>query len=391
MRQTLAVQEPPRFSSSHPQKPAAQRQTVLVVDGSGESQVHAVPPLLLSGCECVTAANVRTALEHLDHIRPSMTLVDARLFDTFPGEDPLERLRNHPSQARAPLVLLADPETPTEQVEGAWRAGATDCLLRPLTLSQVQERVAVLSGAPQPLERRAARIVLLVDEDLGFREQLERVLLLSGYRLLLASNEDEAATRAAAYRGPVDVVLWRGTRGAHDAAALARLRKVESLSAARGLLLVPEHSLTPGGLDAHVELMDLEHGTPREVCEHLERMLQRGTKDLRAHEAIPFFCPVQYRELGPGERWHPCYSQDVSPGGIVLRTLAPARVGAALELRIFLTTTGEVLEGSGVVTWANRWAPGSGLVAPTGMGLQFLGMSPKRLGRLRELCAASLF
>ncbi len=393
MRQTLAAAELPRHAAqpqpkASPARTVTPRQTVLLVDATGDSQVHAVPPLLLSGCECVTASSVEDALAKLDRFQPLMTLVDARIFDTLPGEGPLERLRQYTAQRHSPLVLLADTTTPTERLECAWLAGAADCLLRPLTLPLVQARMTALTSGAVPLERRAARVLLVVDEDAGFRDPLERTLTLSGYRLLLASDEREALQRATAFRGHVDAVVMRGTRGLRDAEVLTRLRRVESVSTARGLLLVPQHSMTPGGLDAGVELMERERGEPRDVCERLERMLQRGVRDLGASEAVPFFCPVQYRELGPAQPWHSCYSHDVSPGGIFLRTLTPARVGAALELRIFLTTTGEVLEGSGVVTWANPWAPHSGLTAPAGMGLQFLGMSPKRLGRL---CSAALF
>jgi uncharacterized protein (TIGR02266 family) len=346
--------------------------------------------VLLSGCECVTATSVSAALGHLDRVRPLMTLVDARIFDTYPGEDPLGALRKHPAHRRAPLVLLADTATPTELFESAWRGNAADCLLRPVPLPQVQDRVAALSAETVAPERRAARVVLVVDEDPYFRELLERILSLSGYRLLLAGSENEALVRASAFRGQVDAVVLRGSHGLSDSAELERLYRVASLSAARGLLLVPTGSVAPGCLRAGVELMDLEPSTPQKVHERLERMLQRNWKDLGVAEAVPFFCPVQYRELGQAT-WRSCYSQDVSRGGIFLRTLVPARVGAALELRIFLTTTGEVLEGSGVVSWANPWLPDSGLVAPPGMGLQFLGMSPKRLGRLREICGAALF
>ncbi|HZH76467.1 MAG TPA: PilZ domain-containing protein [Archangium sp.] len=367
------------------------KQTVLVVDASGESQVHAVPPVLLSGCECVTATSVSAALDHLDRVRPLMTLVDARIFDTWPGEDPLGALRSHPTHRRTPLVLLADTATPTELFESAWRGNVADCLLRPVPLPQVQERVAALTAETVAPERRAARVVLVVDEDPDFRAALERILSLSGYRLLLAGSENEALVRASAFRGQVDAVVLRGSHGLSDSAELERLYDVASLSAARGLLLAPTGSVAPGALRAGVELMDLEQSTPRSVHERLERMLQRNWRDLGVSAAAPFFCPVQYRELGPQATWRSCYSQDVSPGGIFLRTLVPARVGSALELRIFLTTTGEVLEGSGVVSWANPWQPDSGLVATPGMGLQFLGMSPKRLGRLREICGAALF
>jgi hypothetical protein len=242
-----------------------------------------------------------------------------------------------------------------------------------------------------PVERRAAPVALVVDTDGVFRAELEHLLGLAGYRLLEARTEGAAYRLLQGYTGQVDKVVVRGLLGAPDAAALQRLRGMPALSKARGLLVVPEYAALPGALPAGVERLPLEHTSALQAFQRLDQAHLPGDRELRVHEAVPFFCPVQYRELGREPHWRCGYSHDMSPGGLFMRTLVPPRVGAALELRIFLTTTGEMLEGSGVVAWSNPWPLGQGLLAPPGMGIEFLGMSPKRLAHLREICRAASF
>jgi DNA-binding response OmpR family regulator/Tfp pilus assembly protein PilZ len=367
-------------------EPRSSRHSVLLVEASEDARACAAPPVM-AGCECVTVTGVSGAVRELERGRPLMTMVDARVFDTLPGEDVLGRLRRHPAHARVPVVLLASTHTPTELVEGAWRSGVADCLLRPVSLPLVRERIAVLEspGAVAP-ERRAPRVVLVVDEDDSFRVALARLLALAGHALLLAHTEAEALACATLLKGRLAAVVAR-VPSASGAALLQRLMAMPAAQGARGLGVMPRGCQPTGGM----EMLERESATPLDVLTRLEPALGRGFRELRVHESVPFFCPVQFRELGREEQWHSCYSQEVSPGGLFLRTLAPPRVGAALELRIHLTTTGELLEGSGVVSWAHTWTPDGPQHAPAGMGIQFLGMSPKRLGRLRELCAAAAF
>jgi DNA-binding response OmpR family regulator len=380
----FSLSVPPRFTEEESETRPAIRHSVLLVEVPEDCRVHAAPPVL-AGCECITVPGVGAALARLERMKPLMTLVGARVFDTLPGVDVLARLRRHPSHAGVPVVLLASTETPTELVEAAWRAGAVDCMLRPVSLPLVRERVAALT-APAA-ERRAPRVALVVDADGDFRDSLTRLLALVGFQLLVARTEEEALARATAFKGRVDAVVVRGL-GASSQALLQRLLAMPAAPAAR-LLVLPRGCLAPVG--GAVELLEREATAPRDVLERLLPLLGRGARELRAHEAVPFFCPVQFRELGREEPWHCAYSHEVSPGGLFLRTLSPPRAGAALELRILLTTTAEVLEGSGVVSWSQPWSPPGELLAPAGLGLQFLGMSPKRLARLRELCGAAMF
>jgi uncharacterized protein (TIGR02266 family) len=108
---------------------------------------------------------------------------------------------------------------------------------------------------------------------------------------------------------------------------------------------------------------------------------------LRAEARRPFCCPVEFGEGGPrpGE-WLSGYSSALSPGGVFIRTLVPARPGSTVGLRILLPTSREQLEAHGVVAWANPFAPRGALAYPYGMGVRFLGMGPPRLMHLRQLC-----
>lgn len=365
----------------------ARRGTVLLVEPSSQAHVHTVPPVLLAGCECLAAASVEEALAHLERTRPVMTLVDAALFDTYLEAEPLERLCAHPAQAGVPLVVLASTQTPTELVESAWRAGATDCLVRPVALPHVQERLAALAGEGRgtalPVRRAAPRVVLVVDSDADFRQELARLLGLAGYRLLLAGSELEAQARVAQHGGAVDAVVVRGDPVAPG--LLGWLLSTDSLRLVPTLRVEP---LVAGGL-GQSSVLAREATSPGHVLAWVDSALQRTSRELRVHEAVPFFCPVAFRELGGDGRWHSGFSSELSPGGLFIRTLVPPRTGAALELKILLTTNGEHLEGSGVVAWSNPWSSSGPLCAPAGMGVQFLGMSPRGLARLRSLCCAS--
>jgi CheY-like chemotaxis protein len=377
------------IAGSKPVAVTTPRRTLLMVDGTSGSPVHSVPPVL-AGCQFATVSTMEEALPYLERTHPLALLVDERIFDTPLGQDPLGQARRYVSRTGVPLVLVADASTPAELLEAAWHAQAADCLLRPLLNRQVQERVELLSGGTAPLERRAAHLLLLVSEDSSLREPLAHMLSLAGYRLLLAANEAEATRRVAACNEQVEAVVLHTPEAMLGALSLARLRSAPCLSNAQGVILAPSGSMLPSCLGERAEVLVLEHACLRSLCKRLMRALPLPLcGELCALGAAPFFCPVQFRELGREQHWQSAYSHDISPNALFLRTLVPARVGAALELRVFLTTTGEVLEGSGVVAWSNPWHCSRGLWAPPGMGIHFLGMSPRRLARLREICSAA--
>ncbi len=127
---------------------------------------------------------------------------------------------------------------------------------------------------------------------------------------------------------------------------------------------------------------------PRHLLARINGLLQRNLMALLVDERVSFVCPVEFREVGTFS-WSSCFSSALSPGALFVRTLVPARSGAALELRIHLPTTREVLEGPGLVSWSNPYVPRRLASFPLGMGIQFLGMSPRRLMQLRELIRSS--
>lgn len=101
---------------------------------------------------------------------------------------------------------------------------------------------------------------------------------------------------------------------------------------------------------------------------------------------VPFFCPVDLREIGAhGAEWSSAFSYSLSRHGLFVRTLVPPRPRASVEVKIHLTTTREVIEGTTVVRSAYPFRADPIGRRPAGAELQFLGMTPGRLARLREI------
>jgi Tfp pilus assembly protein PilZ len=133
-----------------------------------------------------------------------------------------------------------------------------------------------------------------------------------------------------------------------------------------------------------LEWLSVRGLSSRSLLSRINGLLLRHRESLHVEERVSFVCPVEFRQVG-ATSWSSCYSSALSPGALFVRTLVPARTGAALELRIHLPTTREVIEGPGLVAWSNPYSPRRLSSYPLGMGIQFLGANPGRLMLLREL------
>jgi CheY-like chemotaxis protein len=63
------------------------------------------------------------------------------------------------------------------------------------------------SASPAPASRRAGAVVLLAEDEEPLRRVIADVLARHGYTVLAAADGPEALARAAAYPGPIDVLL----------------------------------------------------------------------------------------------------------------------------------------------------------------------------------------
>ncbi|MBZ4417888.1 PilZ domain-containing protein [Myxococcus sp. RHSTA-1-4] len=329
-------------------------------------------------CESAQVSSLEAAVPELARLKPSLVLVHWRLvYDARSGG--LGALRTRHGTAGVPVVLVADSDTPAEVLEAGESEGVEDCLLAPLRTAELRERLAALTGEPAstrvPLAARYSPRVVLLAGASGPRAWggLGALLESCGHHLLYCASVDGAAARLLEWGVAPHLVLVSGE------GPLAALRLLSSLRARPVLEGVPALTVTVGVGTRAPALAAL---LPR-----IHALLGRDLSSLRAEERVPFCCPVEFGESGArGAEWTSGFSSALSPGGLVIRTLVPARPGTAVRLRIGLPTTRERLETHGVVAWANPYAPRGHLAYPYGMGVQFLGMGPPRLMHLRQLC-----
>jgi uncharacterized protein (TIGR02266 family) len=363
---------------------------ILLVEPTQTFAPHTEQPVMSTGCECVRAHTFEQAVTRLGSFRPLMILVDAAVLKQDRA-DGCSLLRAQEPNGDVPIVLIMSPDTPAEHIEASWRAGVDDCVMRPLRLVHLQSRVAALRTRPVPRrflgKDRATQSVLIVDPDVVFRERLGKLLELNGLHLLYANDTRAAALTLKSLEEPVQLVVLRTESSKTEAVRvlealrteLARPLDAMVIAAAGPEVVVPTDLTLYGWFDRAAEV-------PESLLHRIHPLFYRVLREIRAEERVPLFCAVEYREAGSQDPWASCFSYDMSPGGIFLKTLVPARPRSAIELKLHLPASREVLTGTGVVAWANAYSDRKVYSYPVGMGIQFLGMSPKGLGELREIC-----
>ncbi|QRO00656.1 response regulator [Archangium violaceum] len=362
---------------------------VLLVEGESPFRMLTLQAIQAAGRECFAVGDLATALEEAKRVRPHLIVLDCA--SIMPGDEQLlARVEELRRLTGAPLIILAGLDTPTEFIESLSRVGGEDCLFKPLQTRQLQLRLEAASSprppSAHPLARWGAKTVSLVHGRGTFAQRTGELLEQSGYHVRYESLEDE---RAAREESGVDLhILCTDSR--EELAHALQLRQPAGLPpGSRWFLICTEG---PGHLATHtggtlIAGFDMARVLPEQIIQKANAWFSRAIDALQPEARVPFFCPVEYREAGNiFGSWSSCFSYDLSPGGIFLRTLVPARPGAAVELKIHLTTLRMELLGSGVVAWSNAYAPRKTASYPTGMGVHFLGMSPRGLAQLRELC-----
>ncbi len=365
---------------------------VLLVDQAKELRLYLTALLRTVGCEVVSVDNLLAARAELGRFRPLMVVMDWRVL-TVDGSPGCAALRGHARNGDVPLLVVVGDNTPAELLEACVRGGAEDCMLGPVRVTELQARIDVLrdrgpAPTPQVMERRLPRTVLLVGEEPGSHGGLGEDLEACGHHLLYAPTPERAADLMAVYGGPIHLLLLRTPVTSPE-----EMRRVERLRTGSRLGRLHTVVVTDGDVCEMPMPGQMWLSTrtlaPHYLLARINGLLQRNLSALRVDERVPFVCPVEFREVG-SLSWSSCYSSALSPGALFVRTLVPARPGAALELRIHLPTTREVLEGPGLVSWSNPYTPRRTATYPLGMGIQFLGLSPQRLMQLRELIQASV-
>lgn len=343
---------------------------VLWVGPASESWLALSRAVRSLGGESLQVGSLDALGPDLARTRPALVLVHWRqVTDARWG---LVRAR-----AEVPVALVAEADTPAEVLEAAEAEAVEDCLLAPLRVPELRARLAVLTGATGPVrsvERFSPRVVLLAGAS-GARAWggLGALLEACGHHLLYMASAEAAAARLAQGDLVPHLVLVSGDGPLAALRLLSMLRTQPLLEGVPALTVAVGPGTRAPGLAA--------------LLPRIHALLGRELGSLRAEERVPFCCPVEFGESAARDaEWTSGFSIALSPGGLIIRTLVPARPGTAVRLRILLPTTGERLETHGVVAWANPFVPRAGLSFPYGMGVRFLGMGPPRLMHLRQLC-----
>lgn len=369
------------------------RRVALLVSNAPDARLTDCAAVMSAGCECVLVPDMLEAREALERVNPTLLLVDGQTAwaDEGAGYTQLASLLG----AECPRVLLVSPDAPTELLETCSKAGLEDCILRPLAPEHLRDRLALLGGElPLPLRnpplRRAPRSVLLAGGEQSSRQHLANLLEHCGYHVLHLPAEGERGLALLPPDAKADLVLLMADPSRPvDAGLIARLRERSRLLATGGKGTVAVLTERPGAVTVP-GVRELDRRAPlQSVIQQLDALVERAHHELRAFERVPFFCPVEFREAGGSASgpWRCGFSFHISSGGIFVRTLHPFHSGAALEMRIHLTTTREEFHMTGVVAWANPYARKPSCSYPVGMGIQFLGIPlSRRLAQLIELC-----
>lgn len=365
---------------ARPAPPVAASLQVLVVDGAADAHAQSVRPVLDAGFRCEAAGDVDGALAALERTHPGLVLCDPATVGGAAGCARIgERLRRH----QVPLVLLLQEDAPAELIEAGHQAGAADCIVRPVRLQHITSRLGALAPdreAPIGVRPGAGRVVL-VGRERSFVCRLAAALEHCGYRVLCVPPDQALSVATLLPEGADSLVLLcqeAASRFDELGAAFA-LRKGKPPT----MLRVADAVETTGEALAWVSadlfgvemILDL-------VNAHFHRHSAGAD---RTHRRTPFFCPVELREIDqPDAPWSSGYTNDLSPGGLCVRTLVPPRVRSCVELRIHLASTPQPIEAKCVVVWSNPYAGRGAWSWQVGAGLQFLGMAPRQLA---ERCA----
>ncbi len=354
---------------------------------SSRSADHAA--VLAAGGDCVVVSSAAEAALRLDEVRPSLVLMDDQTAWDDDGEGYAQLAARLSTGIQRPLVLLTSQDPPAELIERCWQAGLEDCIPRPLEPEQLSERLAALDQdlprALLPSSRRAPRTVVLAGGHGGFREQLGDLLQHCGYHVLNVAEGAPIDPTLFEHTGKVNLLLLSVDPSRPEAMPSMNEVRARISDGAEKIMVLFDRNLV-----GWPETAALDTRAPLDaLVQRIDRELQRPTQFLRASERVPFFCPVEFREAGrdPQLPWRSGFSFSVSSGGVFIKTLVPFHAGAALELKIRLTTTREEFTLTGVVAWSNPFASRRGFSWPAGMGVEFLGVPlSRRLAQLIELC-----
>ena len=220
----------------------------------------------------------------------------------------------------------------------------------------------------QPLDKGRN---LLVDDDLGRRKSLGRMMRLSGFDVEFASSAEDLNQRLDQGRDYSVVV------------ASETLMTVETLDSC-----ISDHCVRPVSwllygnerLQCKImgkgakELSASRQVTPDLILFTIQEIANLPLKDMRSSKRIQYLTPVQFR-MGSDDEGVWAFSRDLSLNGMFIRTLIPPPKDSVVRLSFRPPTADGMAEVGARVMWRREYSSPSNPMRPAGMGVQFVNPS----------------
>jgi DNA-binding response OmpR family regulator len=193
--------------------------TILVVDDSLTVRMDLTDAFEDAGFTVSTCADIASARAMLSQKRVGLVVLDVVLPDED-GVSFLRELRATPALADIPVLMLSTEADVKDRILGL-QTGATEYVGKPYDTTYMIARTReLLQGDGGDAEQTT---ILVIDDSITYRTELELALKDVGYRVLSASNGEEGLQMAAAYH-PSAIVVDGVMSGIDGATVIRRIR-----------------------------------------------------------------------------------------------------------------------------------------------------------------------
>lgn len=205
---------------------------VLVVDDSLTVRMDLVEALG-DRFEVVGCPSIEAARQALSDRASDLIVLDVLLPDGD-GIDFLRELKSLPETLSIPVVLLSTEAEVTDRIRGI-TSGADEYVGKPYDRQYLMMRASELVRRPSEASSQPLT-VLVVDDSITVREELQQCLETAGYRVLLAATGEEGLVVARTTH-PVAAIIDLGLPGIDGATVVRRIKSDSGLRRMPCLLL----------------------------------------------------------------------------------------------------------------------------------------------------------
>ncbi|HKT06099.1 MAG TPA: response regulator [Rugosimonospora sp.] len=230
---------------------------VLIVDDSLTVRMDLASAFEAGGFEPVPCATAAEARRVLANDRVDVVVLDVMLPDAD-GIEFLQELRACPEHDAKAILMLSTEADVKDRVRGL-RTGADEYVGKPYDAGYVVAKARQLRRSRLPAS--VSTTVLLIDDSLTFRSELQHTLQAAGYTILTAADGEEGL-RIAADRRPAAIIVDGVLPGIDGATVIRRVRLDTALRGVPCLLLTAstdrdaELRVLDAGADAFVRKED---------------------------------------------------------------------------------------------------------------------------------------